>query len=675
MNNVMSNNAAGNINITDNTAISPEEGVMIVDDSKFSRKILNEILVSEGFTIVAEAKNGLEAIEMAKEKKPKYVFLDVEMPVLDGLGALPKILEANPGTNVIMCTAMGQQNIIEKAARAGAKDYVLKPFKNENIINVMNALMISEYKDEHVIPFNRKKRDLEKAVQNSGKTIIALEEPEEEKEPEISLEQSAQRPEDLLGALQNDSVAKEQKEELIKETAEVKIEEVKDGDAQEDVLLKETEQTEKADENITSLETMQAEVFAEESALPELVHDEDQTEVIPGEAALEELSLYEAVQETGIEAEIVQDNAHQAETVHEEAISEEISQDETLLKEEDQAEAVKEESVQEEETQEKAAVQEEAVQAEEDQAEAVKEETVQAEGNQEETVKEEAVQAEETQEEPVKEEAVQAEETQEEAVKEEAAQAEIDQEEAAAEADNAGQENAPMEKEQTEAAREETGQIEELQEVIQEGKAPDEIQETVSQTGIPSKTEAQEALRKKTAIQEKELQATAEQEAEAAKEPVHNETIQETAEQEDLLSNSNNPYEYLWINRFDYVQREEIYIEPAGQRLSFHNVINASAETELDMNLNRDLLTGLIGTYLCFSERLQTEYHTAGKVSENKPRIRRISTQEIFTQKNKTTITMSELLKLAGRRAQNKASNLSKAIEILVQGKGNRTLV
>jgi two-component system chemotaxis response regulator CheY len=125
-----------------------DDGIMIVDDSKFSRNILRDILVKENFKVIAEAKNGLEAIELTKEKKPKYIFMDVEMPMLDGLGAIPLILKIDPNIHIIMCTAMGQKNIIVEAARAGAKDYVLKPYKKENIIRVLNVIIESHQENE-----------------------------------------------------------------------------------------------------------------------------------------------------------------------------------------------------------------------------------------------------------------------------------------------------------------------------------------------------------------------------------------------------------------------------------------------------------------------------------------------------------------------------------------------
>ena len=86
------------------------KGIMIVDDSRFSRNVLRDILVNEGFDVVGEAKDGLEAVELAAKLKPEFIFLDVEMPKLDGLGALPQLLSNDPGVNIIMCTALGQKD-------------------------------------------------------------------------------------------------------------------------------------------------------------------------------------------------------------------------------------------------------------------------------------------------------------------------------------------------------------------------------------------------------------------------------------------------------------------------------------------------------------------------------------------------------------------------------------
>ncbi len=127
------------------------KGIMIVDDSRFSRNVLRDILINEGYDVVGEAKDGLEAIEMLKELRPASIFLDVEMPKLDGLGALPQILSFDPKVNVIMCTALGQKKIIIEATKAGAKDYVIKPYRRESIVGLLEALHPGH--DGNVIPF------------------------------------------------------------------------------------------------------------------------------------------------------------------------------------------------------------------------------------------------------------------------------------------------------------------------------------------------------------------------------------------------------------------------------------------------------------------------------------------------------------------------------------------
>jgi len=135
------------IDMTDNY-VAKENTVLIVDDSRFSRNVLKDILTSEGYEVLGEAGDGLQAIEMEKKLKPQFIFLDVEMPKLDGLGAIPAILENNPNAYIIMCTALGQKKIIVDAAKAGAKDYILKPYKKENIINVLNIIKSSKEKEK-----------------------------------------------------------------------------------------------------------------------------------------------------------------------------------------------------------------------------------------------------------------------------------------------------------------------------------------------------------------------------------------------------------------------------------------------------------------------------------------------------------------------------------------------
>ena len=132
--------------------------VLIVDDSKFALKILNDILSKENLNVVAEAKNGYEAIKLTEKFQPDIIFLDVEMPGMDGISALPKILEANKASYVIMCTAVGQQNIIDKSLKAGAKDCVLKPYKKENIIQVIHSAL-AQNQEKNKMSFEKSEED------------------------------------------------------------------------------------------------------------------------------------------------------------------------------------------------------------------------------------------------------------------------------------------------------------------------------------------------------------------------------------------------------------------------------------------------------------------------------------------------------------------------------------
>lgn len=115
--------------------------VVIVDDAVFMRTVLKKMLEEEGMEVVGEAGNGQEAILKAKELKPDVITLDITMPVMDGVEALPKILEACPEVKVVMCSAMGQQAMVVDAIKTGAKDFVVKPFQKPRVIEAIeNAL-------------------------------------------------------------------------------------------------------------------------------------------------------------------------------------------------------------------------------------------------------------------------------------------------------------------------------------------------------------------------------------------------------------------------------------------------------------------------------------------------------------------------------------------------------
>lgn len=107
--------------------------ILIVDDSRMSRKILRGILETSGYEIVAEATNGQEGYDKYAELKPDVVTMDITMPVLDGIEALKKIVKDFPEAKVIMVTAAGQQTKLVEAVQNGASEFISKPFDSETL--------------------------------------------------------------------------------------------------------------------------------------------------------------------------------------------------------------------------------------------------------------------------------------------------------------------------------------------------------------------------------------------------------------------------------------------------------------------------------------------------------------------------------------------------------------
>ncbi len=115
--------------------------VLIVDDLAFVRMMIKDILVKHGFSVCGEASNGLEAVKKYSEFKPDVVLLDITMPVMNGLEALQKIMLIDKNAKVIMCSALGQQKLIVSAIQAGAKDFIVKPFKEERLISAIKKVI------------------------------------------------------------------------------------------------------------------------------------------------------------------------------------------------------------------------------------------------------------------------------------------------------------------------------------------------------------------------------------------------------------------------------------------------------------------------------------------------------------------------------------------------------
>jgi two-component system chemotaxis response regulator CheY len=112
--------------------------VLIVDDAIFMRMKLKDILEKNGFQVVAEAQNGIEAIEKYKAEMPDLVTMDITMPEMDGITALKAIRQMDPKAKVIMCSAKGQQTMVMDAIQAGAMDFIVKPFDNDRVIESLN---------------------------------------------------------------------------------------------------------------------------------------------------------------------------------------------------------------------------------------------------------------------------------------------------------------------------------------------------------------------------------------------------------------------------------------------------------------------------------------------------------------------------------------------------------
>lgn len=115
--------------------------VLIVDDAAFMRMMIKDILAKNGFEVVGEAADGVQAIEKYKELTPDLVTMDITMPEMDGIAALKEIKSIDPNSIVIMCSAMGQQAMVIDAIQAGAKDFIVKPFQAERVLEAINKAL------------------------------------------------------------------------------------------------------------------------------------------------------------------------------------------------------------------------------------------------------------------------------------------------------------------------------------------------------------------------------------------------------------------------------------------------------------------------------------------------------------------------------------------------------
>ena len=114
--------------------------VLIADDALFMRATLKNIVEKNGWTVVGEASNGMEAISKYFELKPDVMTMDITMPEMDGVDALKAIKEVDQEAKIIMISAMGQQNKVKSCVMAGAKFFIIKPFKEDMIMSVLENI-------------------------------------------------------------------------------------------------------------------------------------------------------------------------------------------------------------------------------------------------------------------------------------------------------------------------------------------------------------------------------------------------------------------------------------------------------------------------------------------------------------------------------------------------------
>ena len=117
------------------------KNILICDDAAFMRMMIKDILTKNGYNVVGEAENGVKAIEAYQEFSPDLVLMDITMPEMDGIDALKGIREKDPNACVIMCLAMGQQAMVIEAIQSGAKDFIVKPFQAERVLEAVKKVI------------------------------------------------------------------------------------------------------------------------------------------------------------------------------------------------------------------------------------------------------------------------------------------------------------------------------------------------------------------------------------------------------------------------------------------------------------------------------------------------------------------------------------------------------
>jgi two-component system chemotaxis response regulator CheY len=114
--------------------------ILVVDDAAFMRRMVSDVLTSGGHEVVGEAADGNEAVERYRELRPDVMTLDITMPEKDGLTALRELIALDPGAKVVMCSALGQESKVLEAVKAGARDFIAKPFEAERVLSAIEKV-------------------------------------------------------------------------------------------------------------------------------------------------------------------------------------------------------------------------------------------------------------------------------------------------------------------------------------------------------------------------------------------------------------------------------------------------------------------------------------------------------------------------------------------------------
>jgi len=118
--------------------------VLVADDASFMRQMIREIVESEGFEVCGEASDGVEAVDAFKNLHPDVVTMDIVMPLKSGIDAVRGIMAIDPGACVVMCSALGQETLVTEAIQAGAKDFIVKPFKPDAVLTTLDKILGKE---------------------------------------------------------------------------------------------------------------------------------------------------------------------------------------------------------------------------------------------------------------------------------------------------------------------------------------------------------------------------------------------------------------------------------------------------------------------------------------------------------------------------------------------------